>query len=152
MVKNHWKIEHFVFVKIQNTLHTKTTIFSLNHVDILCNFIMFLQNFNFGEIHIFQNRCILMQLCYKNFNTWNICLIEFLHQSMWIIAPCFEVCKHASAHLHVQTMAKYHYNVASSLFAYISYKVCEFLKHSFIKCNSSEKSNYGFDILQSCKN
>ena len=76
------KIEHLIFCKSQNTLHTKTTIFSLNHVDILCNFIMFLQIFDFQEIHIFQKSCILMQLSYKNLHTFHTYFDELLHQNI----------------------------------------------------------------------
>lgn len=70
-------------------------------MDILQTFMAFLQNFIFQEFHILQNRCILMQLCFKNCDAWNICLIEFLHQSVQIIAPCFEIGKHASAHQYM---------------------------------------------------
>ena len=147
-----WIIEQCETLKIQNTLHTKTCKKLQNGMDILQTFMAFLQNFIFQEFHILQNRCILMQLCFKNYDAWNICLIEFLHQSVQIIAPCFEIGKHASAHQYVQTMAKYHYNVVSSLFAYISYKVFELLITSFIKCNTLQNCNYRFKILQCCWN
>lgn len=68
-----------------------------------------------------------------------------------MIAPLIEVCKHASAHHHVQLYPKYHYNVASSLFAYISYKVFELLITSFIKCNTLKICKHRFKICKFAK-
>ena len=64
-----------------------------------------------------------MQLCFKHYALWQKWFDIYLHESDIIIAPVVEIGKHALAHMDVQTMAKYHLNVASSLFAYISYKV-----------------------------
>ena len=64
-----------------------------------------------------------MQLCFKHYALWQKWFHISLHESDIIIAPVVEIGKHALAHMDVQTMAKYHLNVASSLFAYISYKV-----------------------------
>lgn len=64
-----------------------------------------------------------MQLCFKHYALWQKWFHISLHESDIIIAPVVEIGKHALAHKDVQTMAKYHLNVASSLFAYISYKV-----------------------------
>lgn len=89
-----------------------------------------------------------MQLCYKHYALWQKWFDIYLHESDIIIAPVVEIGKHALAHMDVQTMAKYGISVASSLFAYISYKVCELLKHSFIKCNTLKNCNCCFKIFQ----
>ena len=118
---------------------------------IFQTFMCFLQNSIFQEIQFFKNRCILMHCCYHYLHTYHTYFVKLFHQCIKIIAPVGEVCKHASAHQHVQTMAKYHVSVASSLFAYISYKVFEFLKHSFIKCNTMKICKHRFSLQKICK-
>lgn len=117
----------------------------------MAKFIHFLPKMKNQEFHFFQKWCILMQLCFKHYALWQKWFHIYLHECVHIIAPVVEIGKHALAYLYVPTMAKYGISVASSLFAYISYKVFELLKHSFIKCNTLKNCNYPFKIFQNQK-